>query len=89
MKVLDRDTRTARTQPDQPHYPLMGSLLVIILERDGSLHHYPPGRPPAPLSQTQQADQAQPGMIERLLGLTFGRLKISNMEMRTNDQSKG
>lgn len=92
MSVLDPGTGTARTQPDQPHHPLMGDPLVIILERDGSLHHYPLGRPPALQSHAQgprHAEQVQPGVIARLFELTFGRLTLTNGEMRVHDQSKG
>ncbi|MFV9504485.1 MAG: hypothetical protein AB4911_07950 [Oscillochloridaceae bacterium umkhey_bin13] len=64
---------------------------MIILERDGSLHHYPPDHPPTDGGQAQitlQAHEAQPSLIERIIELTFGRLNLTSLEMRVHEQPK-
>ncbi|NTU83435.1 MAG: hypothetical protein HGA45_29380 [Chloroflexales bacterium] len=64
---------------------------MIILERDGSLHHYPPGRPPEARRQAQidiHEGQAQPKIIERILDFTFDVLGISNLEVRVHEHPK-
>jgi hypothetical protein len=64
---------------------------VIILERDGSLRHYPPSRLSGDGRQAQiqlHQEQAQPNIIDKLLEFTFDVLGVSNLEVRINEHPK-
>lgn len=64
---------------------------MIILDRDGSLHHYPPDSPHDGHDQAKvqlHEDQTAPNIIDRILDFTFDVLGISNLEVRVHEQSK-
>ncbi|MEI8167452.1 MAG: hypothetical protein WCG26_13810 [Chloroflexales bacterium] len=68
-----------------------GRPTVIILERDGSLHHYPPERTSTAWRQARIAlhkDQAQPKILDRILDFTFDVLGINNLEVRVYEHAK-
>ena len=90
MILLDQEAGTTRTLPDAEQSTRRGKATVIILERDGSLHHYPPERPRAP-RQAQidlHEEQTQPNMIDRILTFTFDVLGINNLEVRVYEHPK-
>lgn len=90
MILIDQAAGTTRT-PDAATNTRKGRPTVIILERDGSLHHYPPDRPGAASRQARidlHEDQAQPNMLDRILDFTFDILGISTLEMRVHEQPK-
>jgi hypothetical protein len=98
MTLLDQAAGTTRTPPDagEPQKPAAhrtreGRPTVIILERDGSLHHYPPERASTRWRQAEidiHEEQAQPNIIERILDFTFDVLGISNLEVRVHEHPK-
>lgn len=64
---------------------------MIILERDGSLHHYPPESPhiqPRRARIDLELGQAQPSVLDRVLSFTFDVLGIGNLEVRVNEHPK-
>jgi hypothetical protein len=64
---------------------------VIILERDGSLHHYPPNRQPSDGRQGRidiQDDQTEPNVLDRILDFTFDVLGLNTLEVRVHEQPK-
>lgn len=64
---------------------------MIILERDGSLHHYPPDRHPAEGRQARidlVEAQAEPSVLDRILEFTFDVLGIGNLEVRIHEHPK-
>ncbi|RRR77215.1 MAG: hypothetical protein EI684_01780 [Candidatus Viridilinea halotolerans] len=95
--ATDHAPEEARTQSELyalPPYAVskpQGSATVIILERDGSLHHYPPAEP---TSGEQQASlelhetQAQPNILSRIIDFTFDVLGINKLEVRVHDQTQ-
>lgn len=90
MILLDQAAGTTRT-PDADQKTHRGNATVIILERDGSLRHYPPDRPGGGRRSAQieiNEEQAQPKMLERLLDLTFDVLGLSSLEVRINEHPK-
>lgn len=87
--ILATVAGTTRTLPEHDQHPTQGRPIVIILERDGSLHHYPPDHPPMQGGHgiiTLNETEAQPSLIERLIEWTFGRLKLQSLEMRIHEQ---
>jgi hypothetical protein len=100
MIQLDQAAETTGTPPDAMSFTPKGGTTVIILERDGSLRHYPPGsegaarsanRPPAHGRQAQiqlREEQAQPKLIDKLLDFTFDVLGVTNLEVRINEHPK-
>lgn len=95
MIRIDQVAGSVRTSPESLVPPPMaaqsiprGSATVIILERDGSLHHYPPEQPttsePRALMELHE-EQAQPNILTRIIEFTFDRLGISNLEVRINE----
>ncbi|MBX0330645.1 hypothetical protein K2Z83_23595 [Oscillochloris sp. ZM17-4] len=72
-----------------------GDTTLIILERDGSLSHCSPDIPdgqPRRARVSLAADTAQgqpePSVIDRILGLTFDVLGISNLEVHVYEHQK-
>ncbi|HMQ30159.1 MAG TPA: hypothetical protein PKD53_05495 [Chloroflexaceae bacterium] len=64
---------------------------MIILERDGSLHHYPPEGHEAPGRQARidlPEEQAQSNILDRILDFTFDVLGIGNLELRVYEHPK-
>jgi hypothetical protein len=91
MIQLDQAAETTGTPPDAMSFTPEGGTTVIILERDGSLRHYPPDRPSGDGRQAQiqlRQEQAQPNIIDKLLDLTFDVLGVSNLEVRINEHPK-
>jgi hypothetical protein len=100
MIVLDQAAETTQSSPEtsptqRPASRDMfkGSHTVIILERDGSLRHYPPDRPSLDEHQHQARiqlleEQAQPTIIDKILDFTFDVLGVSNLEVRVNEHPK-
>jgi hypothetical protein len=90
MILIDQAAGTTRT-PDAAFSIREGRPTVIVLERDGTLHHYPPDRL---LQGFQQAridiheDQVEPGVLDRILTFTFDVLGLSNLEVRVHEQPK-
>lgn len=90
MILLDHAAGTTHT-PDVATFTRKGRPTVIILERDGSLHHYPPGRPTGPGRQAQvdlYEEQAQLNMLDRIIAFTFDVLGISSLEVRIHEHPK-
>jgi hypothetical protein len=91
MILLDQVAGSTHASPERNQQTPEGSATVIILERDGSLHHYPPKRPqPGPRQAHIQLsqEQAQPNLLDRILDLTFDVLGVSTLEMRINEHPK-
>lgn len=90
MILIDQAAGTTRT-PDVANSTPYGRPTVIILERDGSLHHYPPDRPESSGRQARidiHDHQAEPNMLDRILDFTFDVLGLSNLEVRVHEQPK-
>lgn len=90
MILLDQVAGSTHTAPDTKQTP-EGRPTVIILDRDGSLHHYPPDRVGAGPRRAQiqlHEDQAQPSIIDKILDFTFDFLGIGNLEVRINEHPK-
>ncbi|NJN17799.1 MAG: hypothetical protein HC822_16760 [Oscillochloris sp.] len=88
MILLDQMTGIMHAEPDeQPRNP-EGNTTVIILERDGSLHHVPPKRNDnrrrgrVELSQ----EQSEPNTIDKLLNFTFDVLGLHSLEVKVYEQ---
>lgn len=92
MLLLDQAAGTAQTSPDakltphpaSPDTPT-GRPTVIILDRDGSLRHYPPGRSlrePRHVQVALDERQAQPNLIERIIHVAFDVLGVDRLELR-------
>jgi hypothetical protein len=91
MIQLDQAAETTGTPPDAMSFTPKGGTTVIILERDGSLRHYPPNRQEADARQAQiqlREEQAQPKLIDKLLDFTFDVLGVTNLEVRINEHPK-
>lgn len=89
MILLDRTVGTTHASPLSAPTPAPdGRTTVIILDRDGSLHHYPPD-PPAGEHHAARVDldqhQAQPSLFDRLFDFTFDILGINKLEVRVYD----
>lgn len=90
MILLDQAAGTTRT-PDAALSTRKGRPTVIILERDGSLHHYPPGRLGAPGEHARidlSEEQARPKILDRILDFTFDVLGINTLEVRVYEHPK-
>ncbi len=98
MLLLDQAAGTARTSPDakltpdpaSPNTPT-GRPTVIILDRDGSLHHYPPARSLREPRHAQFAIdelQAQPKLIDRIIHFAFDVLGVDRLELRVYEHSE-
>ncbi|PDW03526.1 hypothetical protein CJ255_08135 [Candidatus Viridilinea mediisalina] len=83
-----------RTLPDLCLLPLeaalrpQGSATVIILERDHSLHNYPPTEPSTHVQQAAlelPEAQVQPHLLRRIIKFIFDLLGINTMEVRIHD----
>lgn len=62
-----------------------GRPTLIILDRDGSLHHYPPGRAlpePRHARVVLHEPQLQPTLIDRIIDFAFDVLGIDILELR-------
>jgi hypothetical protein len=64
---------------------------VFILERDGSLRHYPPGTMPegkqqAELPQNQKGQPVTPSRFHRIRTFMLGLLGLNPLEMQPHDQ---
>jgi hypothetical protein len=91
MILLDQVAGSTQTSPDRKQQTPQGRETVIILERDGSLHHYPPDSPEPGARHARvqlHEDQAQQTIIDRILDFTFDVLGISNLEVRVNEHPK-
>lgn len=90
MILIDQAAGTTRT-PDAAISTRKGRPTVIILERDGSLHHYPPERHGAPGRQARidlPEEQAQSHILDRIIDFTFDVLGIGNLELRIYEHPK-
>lgn len=98
MILLDQAAGSTRTSLDSIELPPMAALstprgraTLIILERDGSLHHYPPDHP---ASGEQQAlmdldqDQTEPHILSRIIEFTFDVLGLSKLEVRVHEHQQ-
>jgi hypothetical protein len=91
MIELAHAAETTRTSPDTQTFTPEGSPTVIILERDGSLRHYPPGRSDEEHSHARvqlDEDQAHQSIIDKILDFSFDLLGVSNLEVRVNEHPK-
>lgn len=91
MILLDQVAEGTHTSPDSTQTIPEGRHTVIILDRDGSLRHYPPGRAGngPPKAQIQLGEgEAQPTMLDRIFSFTFDVLGISNLEVRVHEHPK-
>jgi len=91
MILLDHAAGTMRTPSDNSYFSPEGSTTVIILERDGSLRHYPPDHADDTPRRAQvrlSEDEAQPSIIDKILDFSFDLLGISNLEVRVDEQKK-
>jgi hypothetical protein len=89
MTLLDHPAQTARRSPSETQTTPEGSTTLIILERDGSLRHYPPDPPDDPHRRAQvslEEAQAEPTMIDRILDFTFDVLGINTLEVKVYEQ---
>lgn len=89
MILLDRTVGATHASPLSAQTPAPdGRTTVIILERDGSLHHYPPD-PPADDRHAARVEldqsQAEPSLFDRLFDFTFDILGINKLEVRVYD----
>jgi hypothetical protein len=92
MIQLDPLAGATRTPPDSTQNTRQGSTTVIILERDGSLRHYPPSRPGDRPRQAQvelNQDQTQQSLIAKILDFTFDVLRVDSLEVRVHEHPKG
>jgi hypothetical protein len=99
MTLLDQIAGDASSSPDaagtQPTESLrspQGSTTVIILDRDGSLRHYPPGRDDDRPRQAQvelKSEEAHQSVIAKILAFTFDILRADSLEVRVNEHPKG
>lgn len=98
MIRLDQVAGTTRTLPDSTEPPPLAALntprgraTLIILERDGSLHHYPPDQP-TPGSQRALMDlhqeQVEPHILNRIIEFTFDVLGLSKLEVRVHEHQQ-
>ena len=91
MIQVDQAAGTAHTSPDTATYSPEGSATVIILDRDGSLRHYPPGRSddePRHAQVQLHEDEAQPSIIDKILDFSFDLLGVSKLEVRIHEHAK-
>ena len=91
MILLDQVAGNTQTSPEKQHNTPEGKHTVIILERDGSLRHYPPSPTEDGPRQAQiqiYEDQARQNIIDRILDFTFDVLGISNLEVRVYEHPK-
>ncbi|GAB4434753.1 MAG: hypothetical protein OHK0015_24860 [Chloroflexi bacterium OHK40] len=98
MLQLDTVAGTTRTPPDaaetlthQASLTATGRQTVIILDRDGSLRHYPPGcssDEPRRARIELDEDQAHPTLIARILDFTFDVLGMNSLEVRIHEHPK-
>lgn len=91
MILLEQVARGTHTSSDTTKQTPEGRHTVIILDRDGSLHHYPPDRPERGPRQARiqlSEDQAHQTIIDRILDFTFDVLGIGNLEVRIHEHPK-
>jgi hypothetical protein len=93
MILLEQPVGSTYTPPTVKQRSSEGITTLIILERDGSLHHCPPDSPDgyggrASVALMADAEQTEPSVIERILDFTFDVLGINNLEMRVYEQQK-
>jgi hypothetical protein len=91
MILLDQVAGSTHTAPDTTQHTPEGRPTVIILDRDGSLHHYPPDRNgdgPRRAQIQLHEDQTQQSIIDKILDFTFDFLGIGNLEVRINEHPK-
>lgn len=89
--LLDHAAGTAHTSPDIATNSPEGSATVIILDRDGSLRHYPPGRSDDEPRQARvhlNEDEAQQSIIDKILDFSFDMLGVSKLEVRVHEHAK-
>ncbi len=90
MILIDQAAGTTRTSDAAISTP-KGRPTVIILERDGSLHHYPPEHPEEDGGQARidlLEEQAQPNILDRIIDFTFDVLGKGTLELRVYEQPK-
>ncbi len=98
MLLLDQAAGTARTSPDAKLTPdpassttPTGRPIVIILDRDGTLRHYPPARSLREPRHAQLAldeSQAQPNLIDRIIHVAFDVLGVDRLELRVYEHAE-
>lgn len=91
MILLDHAEGTTLTSPSsqQSDTPPEGRTTLIILERDGSLRHYPPDRPDGSPERARveiASERAEPTVIDKILDFTFDILGIGNLEVRVYER---
>jgi hypothetical protein len=67
-----------------------GRTTVFILEPDGSLHQYPQEEPETNHQQAsvEVRGMPPPSLIERIIAMTFDRLKVRNVELRVCEEAE-
>jgi hypothetical protein len=92
MILLDHAEGTTLTSPSsqQSDTPPEGRTTLIILERDGSLRHYPPDDRPDSAPERARveiaSERAEPTVIDKILDFTFDILGIGNLEVRVYER---
>jgi hypothetical protein len=85
MILLDHVAENTQTSPERKQLTPEGKHTVIILDRDGSLRHYPPGTDEDGSRQAQiqlDEEQAHQTIIDRILSFTFDVLGMQKLEVR-------
>lgn len=92
MRLLDHTEETSLTSPTTiPNTETSpeGRTTLIILERDGSLRHYPPPQPDGQPTRARvelSDERAEPTIIDKILDFTFDILGIGNLELRVYER---
>lgn len=91
MILLDKDQANPRTSSATRQISPEGNTTVIILERDGSLRHYPPNPSDEQPGQAQidlPREQAEATVIDKIIDFTFDILGMNNLELRVYEHQK-
>ncbi len=90
MILLDHAEEITLTSPSTANEtPPARRTTLIILERDGSLHHYPPDHPEGAPERARveiASERAEPTVIDKILDFTFDILGIGNLEVRVYER---
>ncbi len=88
MILIDQTAAATRTSPDLIRETPQGRPTLIILERDGSLQHYPPAEATTEDQHARAeltANEARPGVIARILDITFDLLGLNHLELHIHE----
>jgi hypothetical protein len=93
MELLQAAVATIRTSPEPINFTFKGIDTVFILERDGSLHHYPPETTPEgtdraalPRSPEHTGQVSATSLLNQLRTIVLGWLGLNTLEIQTNDR---